>query len=165
MLPYGVNFPRSLLEFSDTAVRLGIDNTIPPSLEGNLSRLSCFLADLDNAVAAKYDGRRIIVTSGYRCPKLNAAIGGAVNSDHKLCLAADTHVLGVPMIELAQFYHSWLTEQGRDFNQIILEFGRWVHISVPPASEAHGKRQCLTAKKAQTSEGAVRTIYVPGFEA
>ena len=46
-------------------------------------------------------GKPIIVSSGYRCPRHNRAVGGAINSYHMKGLAADIHVVGYTAEQLA----------------------------------------------------------------
>ena len=78
-------FTHSELTHSDTAVSLGIDNTATPSVVTNLELLvSRVLDPLREAW-----GSPIIVTSGYRCPELNARVGGARTSYHLRGMAAD----------------------------------------------------------------------------
>lgn len=57
---------------------------IPAELEGNLEKLLKAL----NALRQVW-GKPMIISSGYRSPKRNAAVGGAKKSNHMLCLAAD----------------------------------------------------------------------------
>ena len=82
----------SLGEFthSDTAVSLGIDNAIPKECEANLEHLvHCVLDPL-----REHWGLPIRVTSGYRCPELNAEVGGVEDSYHMDGCAADITALG-----------------------------------------------------------------------
>ena len=77
----------SLGEFShsDTAVSLGINNTIPEECEANIERLvHCVLDPL-----RKQWGLPIRITSGYRCPELNEEVGGVEGSYHMDGCAAD----------------------------------------------------------------------------
>jgi zinc D-Ala-D-Ala carboxypeptidase len=71
----------------------------------------------------------IQITSGYRCPELNVRVGGVEASQHTLGLAADwiCPEAGTPW-ELA---HK-VAQAGIEFDQLILEFNRWVHISAAP---------------------------------
>lgn len=62
---------------SDTAKQLRIDNTPSEKIKGNLTKLIEFLNPLREAW-----GSPIKVTSGYRCPKLNRAVGGSTTSAH-----------------------------------------------------------------------------------
>ncbi len=75
-----------LAEFinSPTANRLGIDNTPSFDVVDNLNRLADYL----DGIRAKL-GKPILVSSGYRCPMLNKAVGGVANSQHLKGLAAD----------------------------------------------------------------------------
>lgn len=75
----------SEFERSETAQRLGINNKIPNGLISNLNRL---IVETLNP-ARKTLGVPICVNSGYRHPKLNAAVGGAKNSYHMQARAAD----------------------------------------------------------------------------
>ena len=77
----------SLGEFShsDTAVSLGIDNTIPKECVRNIEHLvHCVLDPL-----RKQWGLPIRITSGYRCPELNEEVGGVEGSYHMDGCAAD----------------------------------------------------------------------------
>lgn len=81
-------FYLSEFERSETAERLRINNKIPPELIKYLDRLIvCTL----NPARKKF-GRRIIVNSGYRCKKLNIAVGGVPTSLHLQARAADITV-------------------------------------------------------------------------
>ena len=82
----------SLGEFShsDTAVSLGIDNTIPKECVANLEHLvHCVLDPL-----REHWGLPIRVISGYRCPELNDEVGGVEDSYHMEGCAADISALG-----------------------------------------------------------------------
>lgn len=79
------NFTLEELLRSATASRLGLENTPTVSVLGNLTQLcKRILQPLREAY-----GKPIIVTSGYRSPELNKAIGGAKNSQHMRGQAAD----------------------------------------------------------------------------
>lgn len=67
-------------------ILMGRDKNAPltEDMEGNLT----MLLDALNRFRASY-GKPMIVTSGYRPPAINAAVGGARKSNHMLCLAAD----------------------------------------------------------------------------
>ena len=75
-----------LAEFtlSQEAARRGIDNTPPDEVLENLYILAMALEE----VRARL-GCPIVISSGYRSPALNAAVGGAPNSAHVLGYAAD----------------------------------------------------------------------------
>lgn len=160
--PYHISFIFPVLEFSQEAVRKGIPNEIPEALKSNASRLSLLLGKIDGWVFERY-GVRLDLTSAYRSPKLNTAVGGSATSDHMLALAADIKALGVSPLELAKFIHAKLIADGIDFNQIIHEFGSWVHVSLPQEGRK-GKGECLTAVKRPNSHGQLKTIYLAGLQ-
>jgi zinc D-Ala-D-Ala carboxypeptidase len=146
------NFYLNEFLISQTASRLGIDNT-PPDHAINNIRLLC-----ENILQPLRDNYGpVVVTSGYRCPELNTAIGGAVNSQHLEGKAADIHIPGIPNDQLARIIASQF-----QFDQVILEFytlgkpdSGWVHVSY----NADGnKRQELTAVKQNG-----KTVYLKGI--
>lgn len=117
----------SLSEFinSVTAKRQGIDNTPSFEVVDNLNRLADYL----DGIREKY-GKPIFISSGYRCPLLNQAVGGASNSQHLKGLAAD--LICADMEKLL----SIIRETG-GFDQLITEHNKgsknyWIHVSVAP---------------------------------
>lgn len=128
------HFTLDELTRSDTALRLGIDNTQPPfEVLRNLGYLAEVLERVRAQLAAP-----LIITSGYRCPALNAALGSKPTSAHVLGLAADFIAPGFGSpLEVAQ----QINESAIRYDQLIHE-GRWVHLSI---SRAHNRMQRLTA--------------------
>ena len=127
------HFSLEELTFSQTATRHGIDNTPSDEVLANLRGLANFLEEIRRIV-----GRPIIVTSGYRSPELNAVVGGAKHSAHIEGRAADIISPSFGSIpDLAER----IAIQDLEFDQIILEFGRWVHVAVSESP----RRQILTA--------------------
>lgn len=132
---------------SQTAVRLGIDNTPPPDV---LERLKHLAAQLELVRAAL--GVPLLISSGYRSPQLNAAVGGARKSDHVSGVAVDFTAPGLgPPIDVCR---AVAQVEGLAIRQLIHEFGRWVHLSVAMPGEA-AKRELLTIKTAGR--------YMPGL--
>lgn len=134
------HFSLEELTASQTASRLGIDNSPSPEVIGNLIRLALFL----EKVRLLVNPYPVIVSSGYRCPQLNAAIpNSSATSYHCLGLAADVTCpqFGEP-ITLAKriITSSWLVQE---IDQIIYEFGGWVHIGIPKDGE-QPRHQMLT---------------------
>ena len=146
------NFSLHELTKSETAVRRGIDNTPSLTVIDNLQAL------VDNVLQPVRDKLGpVVITSGYRSPQLNTAIGGSPTSDHCLGMAADCEVLGMDNKQFAR----WV-EENLKFTQLILEFyteglpdSGWVHISYDPKDL---KCQVLTAKKV-----AGKTVYSKGI--
>ncbi len=106
---------------SDTALRHGIDNTPPAHLLVNLRRLAAGLEDITALL-----GHRLVLSSGYRCPALNIRVGGSPTSQHTQGEAADFTCpdFGNPIAVALALHHSTI-----QFDQCILEFDRWVHVS------------------------------------
>ena len=149
------NFSLHELTKSETALRMGFDNT-PGEAETEALRLLC--EKVLQPVRDHY-GKGVKVNSGFRSPESNAAVGGSKTSDHCLGRAADIEIPGVPNAELAQ----WIMDN-LEYTQLILEFytpgipdSGWVHVSYDPDNL---KKQELTAMKV-----AGKTQYVPGLVA
>lgn len=144
-------FCQKVLCHSDTALRLGIDNCCPPQYLDNLKRLSQFLARLQLALGLPSGALK--VGSGFRCAQLNASVGGVSNSQHCLGLAADITAPGfLEPFELA----TRAASQMDGFDQLILEFGRWVHVSVcPPGVSPRGQVLTIYSADAGYLEGIV----------
>lgn len=114
--------------FSERELRCKCCGQLPPSVRENITSL------VDNVLDPVRDqlGEPIYVTSGYRCPKHNAEVGGVPNSQHMRCEACDIHA-GNPAenLKLAKI----IAAQGR-FDQLILYVNsatslepRFVHVS------------------------------------
>lgn len=149
------NFSLHELTKSETALRMGFDNT-PGEAETEALRLLC-----EKVLQPVRDhfGKGVKVNSGYRSPESNAAVGGSKTSDHCKGQAADIEIPGVANADLAQ----WIMDN-LDYTQLILEFytpgipdSGWVHVSYDPNNL---KKQELTATKV-----AGKTQYLPGLVA
>jgi len=124
----------SLEEFtiSSTALSLGIANTPTPEHMENLRKLAARMEE----VRALFD-RRIEITSAYRNPQVNAAVGGVKNSHHAVGHAADFHVDGLSDLDAAKR----IRDSGLKFDQLIFEKNRCVHISFAPTMRQDVLRQ------------------------
>lgn len=129
------HFTLAELTVSETAARRGIDNTPPPHALANLVRLAGALETIRTLI-----GQPIIVTSGYRSPVVNELVNGATGSAHISGRAADiiSPAFGTPL-QLARAIEA----AGLPLDQIIYEFGRWVHVSIP-ADRTEPRRASLT---------------------
>jgi len=110
--------------FSDTALRLGIINSPPAEIEGAILRT----AQGAEEVRELLGGFPMHINSWYRCPALNKAVGGAANSQHMAGEAIDftCKAFGPPHAIVAHLAaHADLL----GFDQLIEEFGSWVHVS------------------------------------
>ena len=123
------NFTLEEMIASATAKRKGIDNTPDKKVLENLTKLC---KDVLQPIRDKL-GKPLTVTSGYRCPKLNTAVGGAKNSQHKLGQAADI-TLGNTKLNKALFnlIVEMMKKKEIKVGQLIDEYGyRWIHVSTP----------------------------------
>ena len=111
---------------SNKAVALRIDNTPPADVLRRLQGTAEMLERIRSTV-----GRPIVVSSGYRCPQLNHAVGGVTSSDHVTGQAADiaAPAFGTPY-QLARLLAPLVSTLG--IGQLILEGVKgkqWVHVS------------------------------------
>lgn len=132
---------------SQTATRKNIEEQFQPSqtVVENLKKLcEHVLQPLRDHI-----GKSIRVTSGYRCKRLNKAIGGSVTSQHSEGKAVDIEVDGFTNEELFNF----IVNLKLPFDQLILEFppNGWIHISY---DDKRNRREKLIA----TKKGG-KTIY------
>ena len=149
------NFTLKELTKSDTATRLGLDNTPDEQALENLK----ILCEKVLQPVREHFGKSVTVNSGYRSPESNAAVGGSKTSDHCKGQAADIEIVGVANADLAQ----WIMDN-LEYTQLILEFytsgipdSGWVHVSYDPNNL---KKQELTATKV-----AGKTTYLNGLVA
>lgn len=123
-------FSLSEMTYSGTALRLGIPNDPTGEQIKDLKRLMDYLDKVREAF-----GKAIIVTSGFRSPRLNEHIGGSKTSQHMKGQAADIRPHDIK--ELRQLLTT--IRQVGGFDQLILEepTGRtpWIHVSIPPANK------------------------------
>ena len=140
------HFTLSEMTASQTAARRGIDNTPGDS---EIAALRSLCIEVLEPVRKHFD-RPVIISSGYRSPTLNRAIGGSSSSQHCKGEAADFTVPGVSVLDLAQWMHRNL-----NYDQLIYEFGSWVHVSY---RAGRLRNQELSAKRV-----GGRTKYLPGI--
>lgn len=107
---------------SQTATRLGLDNTPPAPVLANLRRLADTMEQIRELL-----GYPIIVSSGYRAPRVNKAIGGERKSAHMRGLACDfiCPKFGTPLAVAKEIAGSII-----EFDQVINEYDRWVHVGL-----------------------------------
>ena len=124
----------TLAEFttSQTAARLGLDNTPPEDVIEALKRTATGLEMVRTLLQAP-----IHINSGFRCAALNAAVGGARNSMHMRGLAADILCpqFGTPL-EVCRAIVAAKVQT----DQVIHEFGKWCHVSfAAPGAKPRGE--------------------------
>lgn len=116
------HFTLAELTVSETAARRGLDNT--PGREA-LNSLA-YTARCMEEVRTLLGGHPIIINSGYRAPAVNAAVGGVEESQHMRGEAVD---FICPSFGGPQSIAIAVMNSPIEYDQLILEFGRWVHIS------------------------------------
>lgn len=141
-------FDISIVTKSDTATRRAISEQFNPgpTVIANAKLL------YDNVLTRIPEQYAYIITSWYRCPRLNKAIGGSVNSDHMSGRSID--IDSANNINNAEIFDFIL--KNCDFDQLIWEFGNdidpdWVHISFRSSGN---RKQVLRALKVNG-----KTIY------
>ena len=131
----GKHFSLKELTVSETAARKGIANV--PS-EEQICNLQALVHNVLDPLRERL-GVPVLVTSGFRCVELNEAVGGVPTSQHCLGQAADIHVNGLSIRELADK----IRDLNLPFDQLIDEFGAWVHVSYGPRQ----RREALVLRK------------------
>ena len=147
------NFTMAEFVKSDTATKLGIDNT--PEGE-HLENAKALFENVVQKVRDHFGPT--VINSGYRSPELNEAVRGSKTSQHCHGQAADIEVPGVANAEVAQ----WIVDNC-DFDQVILEFytpgipdSGWVHVTYKNPED--NRKSVLTAMK---EDG--KTVYKQGL--
>ncbi len=126
---------------SETAERLGFWNVPLQEHVENMDKLVTNLLDR----LREYWGSPIRITSGYRVPGLNEAVGGVKNSQHIEGKAADIQPIGRSFDDFTAFLVEWL--KGKNFDQCIIEkkgTSRWIHISY---DEKRNRRKIFSLNK------------------
>ena len=118
------------------------DNTPNDAEKANLERLALFLEQVKEVLG----GKPIMVNSAYRCKAVNDAVGSKDSSQHRIGCAAD---IRVPSMTPDQVVKAVIAS-GIGYDQLIREFDRWTHISVPNNAGDHPRRQSLIIDKTGT---------------
>jgi hypothetical protein len=117
------HFTLEELTRSEVALRNGWDNTPTLAETENLQRLAQLLEKVKEAVG----GKPVMINSGFRSKQVNDAVGSKDSSQHRLGCAADIRVPGMTPKQVVEA----CIAAAVPFDQIILEFDAWTHISVP----------------------------------
>jgi len=143
----------TLAEFtvSATARERGLSNAPTPEALENLRQAAQQL----ERVRTLLGGVPITITAAYRSPELTAAVGGNPTSDHMLGYSVDftASAFGTPYDIVQAIMAS--PEIMADVDQLVLEYGTWVHISFAPRRRG----EVLTAHR----NAQRRTMYAAGL--
>lgn len=126
---------------SDTATRLGIDNTPTVEIIDNLTFLANELEYVRTIL-----GHPMLISSGFRCYALNDHLGSNRTSSHTKGLAVD---FICPSFGNPRSVCDAIIAANVNYDQLILEFGRWVHLSFHPEEP---RNQTLIIDKDGTRE-------------
>jgi putative chitinase len=118
------------------------DNTPNVEETENLTRLAGFLEQVKEVLG----GKPIMVNSAFRSEAVNNAVGSRNTSQHRIGCAADIRVPGMTPDEVVKA----VIASGIGYDQIIREFDRWTHISVPNTKDMTPRRQALIIDKTGT---------------
>ena len=118
------------------------DNTPNEAELENLKRLAAFL----EKVKAILGGKPILVNSAFRSKLVNDAVGSKDTSQHRIGCAADIRVPGMTPDQVVRA----IIASDLEFDQVIREFDRWTHISIPNKPEIKAREQALIIDKMGT---------------
>jgi putative chitinase len=112
-----------------------LDNT-PNDIEiNNLKRLAEFLEQVKTVLG----GKPVMVNSAFRSKAVNDAVGSKDSSQHRVGCAADIRIPGITPDDVVKA----IIASGIGYDQVIREFDRWTHISVPTEPMGKPRKQAL----------------------
>ena len=118
------------------------DNTPNETELENLKRLAAFLEEVKQALG----GRPVMVNSAFRSKQVNDAVGSKDTSQHRIGCAVD---IRVPQLTPDQVVQT-IRASGLGYDQLIREFDRWTHVSIPNIAGAEPRKQVLIIDKQGT---------------
>lgn len=137
----------TLAEFTDseTADQSKIDNTPDQDTINNIMILGGILDDIRADWTTYCEQKKLgepslIISSGYRCEKLNKLLKGSDRSAHLKGYAADIIPSNGEVQELFMFMQRWLFAHATEYDELIMEqskSSKWVHFAVKSFSGAH----------------------------
>ena len=119
-----------------------LDNTPNEHELENLKRLAAFLEEVKTILG----GKPIMVNSAFRSKAVNDAVGSKDTSQHRVGCAADIRVPGMTPDQVVKA----IIASGIGYDQVIREFDRWTHVSVPNEPSGTPRRQALIIDKQGT---------------
>lgn len=118
------------------------DNTPNESEKANLMRLAEFL----ELVKEQLDNKPIMVNSAFRSKAVNDAVGSRDTSQHRLGCASDIRVPSMTPDQVVQAIRA----SDLEYDQLIREFDRWTHISIPNSPNMKPRKQVLIIDRTGT---------------
>jgi len=130
----------SLEELTHTDHR-EFDNTPNDAELENLKRMAEFLEEVRSLL-----GKPLLINSCFRSELVNNSVGSKSSSQHRIGCAADLRVVGMTPDEVVKA----IIASDLNFDQIIREFDRWTHISIPNSIHNLPRKQALIIDKKGT---------------
>lgn len=118
------------------------DNTPNATEMANLVRLAAFLEEVKSVLGNK----PVMINSAFRCKEVNDAVGSKDSSQHRIGCAADIRVPSMTPDEVVKA----VIASGISYDQIIREFDRWTHISIPSVAGDNPRKQALIIDRTGT---------------
>jgi uncharacterized protein YcbK (DUF882 family) len=119
-----------------------LENTPNEQELANLKRLAEFLERVKTVLG----GKPIMVNSAFRSKAVNDAVGSKDTSQHRVGCAADLRVPSMTPDEVVKA----IIASGIGYDQVIREFDRWTHISIPNKLFDSPRKQALIIDKQGT---------------
>ena len=135
------HFTLDELTISESADRLGLDNTPNNEALLNLRRLASFLEEVRKVL-----GKPIRINSAYRSPEVNKAVGGSATSQHCFGCAADIRVNDMTPDQVVRA----IIAAKLPYDQVIREFDRWTHVSIPNKPSGKPRKMALNIDRQGT---------------
>ena len=111
------------------------NNEPNPNETANLVRLASLLEQVKVAIG----GKPVMVNSAFRCKQVNDAVGSKDTSQHRVGCAADIRVPGMTPDQVVKA----IMADNLPFDQLIREFDRWTHVSIPNDPKGNPRGQVL----------------------
>jgi len=108
----------------------------------NIQRLAEFLESVKTILG----GRPVMINSAFRSKQVNDAVGSKDTSQHRIGCAADIRVPGMTPDEVVKA----IIASDLGYDQVIREFDRWTHLSIPNTPETAPRKQALVIDKLGT---------------
>lgn len=118
------------------------DNTPNDAELENIKRLAEFLEEVKTALG----GKPVMVNSAFRSKQVNDAVGSKDTSQHRIGCAVDFRVPQLTPDEVVKT----IIASGLPYDQVIREFDRWTHLSIPNTPDATPRKQALIIDKQGT---------------
>lgn len=119
-----------------------LDNTPNEHELENLKRLAAFLEEVKTVL----DGKPVMVNSAFRSKAVNDAVGSKDTSQHRVGCAADLRIPGMTPDQVVKA----IIASGIGYDQVIREFDRWTHVSIPNDPSGAPRKQALIIDKQGT---------------